>query len=48
MKHELRNLSFISDELDNGNICPACPKVCAININSNINNVRMVAKELYL
>ena len=27
MKVEVRNLSYISDEFDNGNICPACPKV---------------------
>ena len=27
MKVEVRNLSYISDELDEGNVCPACPKV---------------------
>lgn len=26
MKIELRHLSYITDELDNGNVCPACPK----------------------
>ena len=27
MKVEVRSLSYISDEFDKGNICPACPKV---------------------
>lgn len=27
MKHELRHPTFLCEELDNGNICPACPKV---------------------
>ena len=30
MKVELRHLSFISDKLDKGNTCPACPKVIII------------------
>ena len=29
MKVEVRNLSYISNELDEGNVCPACPKVIA-------------------
>lgn len=32
-KHELRHLSYLSTDLDNGNVCPACPKVRK-NINS--------------
>ena len=28
MKHNLKHLSYISDELDSGNVCPACPQVC--------------------
>lgn len=28
MKMELRHLTFINPELDGGNVCPACPKVC--------------------
>lgn len=31
MKHEVRNLNFICEGLDNGNICPACPKVSKLN-----------------
>ena len=31
MKVEVRNLSYISDELDEGNVCPACPKVYTNN-----------------
>ena len=27
LKAELRHLSYLSGELDSGNICPACPKV---------------------
>ena len=27
MKHNLRNLSYITGKLDSGNICPACPQV---------------------
>ena len=26
MKVELRHLSFVSSELDNGSVCPACSK----------------------
>jgi len=26
-KHDLRHLHFLSNDLDNGNVCPACPKV---------------------
>ena len=32
MKHEVRQLKFVANDLDSGNICPACPtrdaKVC--------------------
>ena len=28
MKHELRQAAFLCEELDRGNVCPACPKVC--------------------
>ena len=31
MKHEVGNLNFICEGLDNGNICPACPKVSKLN-----------------
>ena len=27
MRHELRHLFYISEDLDQGNVCPACPKV---------------------
>ncbi len=27
MKHEMRHLSYVSDKLDQGNVCPACPEV---------------------
>ena len=27
MKVELRNLRYLSGDLDSGNTCPACPKV---------------------
>ena len=29
-KHELRHLNYLSPDLDSGNICPACPKVCIV------------------
>ena len=25
MKHEVRQLKFVANDLDSGNICPACP-----------------------
>ena len=32
MKHEVRQLKFVANDLDSGNVCPACPtrdaKVC--------------------
>ena len=28
LNYELRNLHFLSEHLDSGNVCPACPKVC--------------------
>ena len=27
MKHELRRLKFLVPEMDDENVCPACPKV---------------------
>lgn len=33
MKHNLRNPTFLCKKLDNGNVCPACPKV---NINTRM------------
>ena len=31
MKVELRQLNFLCSELDIGNVCPACPKVCILH-----------------
>ena len=30
MKVDLRNMAFVSTELDCGNVCPACPKVITL------------------
>ena len=31
-KHELRHMTYLSEELDSGNVCPACPEVDIIFI----------------
>ena len=31
-KHELRHMAYLSEELDTGNVCPACPEVDVIFI----------------
>jgi hypothetical protein len=51
MKHELRTLSFYCSELDNGNICPACPKVCLRlrmkSATANLQSFRLVVLKLF-
>lgn len=31
MKHELRHPAYLCEQLDKGNVCPACPKVSMIS-----------------
>ena len=34
MKQELRSAKFLCNEIDNGNVCPACPKVNSLFVHS--------------
>ena len=38
-QHELLHLSFLTPDLDSGNICPACPKVFYDNFPNSLQRI---------
>ena len=38
-KNDQRHLCYLSETLDRGNVCPACPKVCILCVSDEIDGI---------